>query len=154
MKKITFLSFLVILIDQVIKLLVTNNITYLKSITIIPDFFYLTHVHNEGAAWSMFSGNTIFLILIAVMVLFFIYYFLLRGKKFDMKDTIIYSLLIGGIIGNLIDRIIFKYVIDYLDFIFGSYSFPVFNFADICIVLSVIILLFYSFKEELCKKSK
>lgn len=154
MKKITFLSFLVILIDQVIKLLVTNNITYLKSITIIPDFFYLTHVHNEGAAWSMFSGNTIFLILIAVMVLFFIYYFLLRGKKFDMKDTIIYSLLIGGIIGNLIDRIVFKYVIDYLDFIFGSYSFPVFNFADICIVLSVIILLFYSFKEELCKKSK
>lgn len=154
MKKIAFLSGLVILIDQIIKVLVTNNITYLKSITIIPDFFYLTHVHNEGAAWSMFSGNTIFLILIAVMVLFFIYYFLLRGKKFDMKDTIIYSLLIGGIIGNLIDRIIFKYVIDYLDFIFGSYSFPVFNFADICIVLSVIILLFYSFKEELCKKSK
>lgn len=154
MKKIAFLSGLVILIDQIIKVLVTNNITYLKSITIIPDFFYLTHVHNEGAAWSMFSGNTIFLILIAVMVLFFIYYFLLRGKKFDMKDTIIYSLLIGGIIGNLIDRIVFKYVIDYLDFIFGSYSFPVFNFADICIVLSVIILLFYSFKEELCKKSK
>lgn len=154
MKKIAIFSGLIILIDQIIKLLVTNNITYLKSITIIPDFFYLTHVHNEGAAWSMFSGNTIFLIFIAVMVLFFIYYFLLRSKKFDTKDTVIYSLLIGGIIGNLIDRIVFKYVIDYLDFIFGSYSFPVFNFADICIVMSVTILLFYSFKEELCKKLK
>lgn len=154
MKKIAIFSIVFILIDQIIKLLITNNIVYLNSIEIIPNFFYLTHVHNEGAAWSIFSGNTLFLILIAIAVLVFIYLFFIKGKKLSNIETITYSLLIGGIIGNLIDRIVFKYVIDYLEFIFGSYHYPVFNFADICIVVSVITLIIYSFKEEVCKKSK
>lgn len=154
MKKIAIFSIIFILIDQIIKLLITNNVVYLDSIEIIPNFFYLTHVHNEGAAWSIFSGNTLFLILIAIAVLVFIYLFFLKGKKLSNIETFTYSLLIGGIIGNLIDRIVFKYVIDYLEFIFGSYHYPVFNFADICIVVSVITLIIYSFKEEVCKKSK
>lgn len=154
MKKIAIFSIVFILIDQIIKLLITNNIAYLDSIEIIPNFFYLTHVHNEGAAWSIFSGNTLFLILIAIIVLVFIYLFLIKGKKIGKIENFTYSMLIGGIIGNLIDRIVFKYVIDYLEFIFGSYHYPVFNFADICIVVSVIILVVCSFKEDVCKKLK
>ena len=73
-------------------------------------------------------------------------------KKLEVIDDIdifTYSLLMGGIVGNLIDRIVYGYVIDYLSFKFGSYYFPIFNFADICIVVSVIIMLLRMIKEDL-----
>ena len=75
-------------------------------------------------------------------------------KKLDVIDdidTFVYALLIGGIAGNLIDRIIYGYVIDYLSFNFGSYYFPIFNFADICIVLAALIILIRTIKESLWK---
>jgi signal peptidase II len=67
----------------------------------------------------------------------------------DKKKTLIYSLLLGGIVGNLIDRIIHGYVIDYISFTIINYKFPVFNFADICIVIAVIIALIFTVKEDL-----
>lgn len=154
MKKVSLISLIIVLIDQIIKYIVSTNISYLDSINIIPNFFSITNVHNTGAAWSLLSGNQIFLILIAIFVLLFLYLFLIKGKSLKTFETIIYGVLIGGIIGNLIDRIVFNYVIDYLDFIIFSYDFPIFNFADMCIVISISILLFLSFKEDLCKKSK
>ncbi|MBR3523365.1 MAG: signal peptidase II [Bacilli bacterium] len=154
MKKISLISLIIVLIDQLIKILISNTITYAESIKVIPNFFYLTNVHNEGAAWSMFSGKQFVLIIVAVLALVGIYLFLIKGKKLNKLETICYSLLIGGIIGNLIDRVIFNYVIDYLEFIFGNYHYPVFNFADMCIVISIFTLVIMSFKEDLCKKSK
>jgi len=154
MKKISIYSFIVILIDQIIKIIISNNISYLKSVEVIPNFFYISNVHNTGAAWSMFSGRQISLIIIAVIALICIYLFLIKNKKLNNFEIIAYSLLIGGICGNLIDRIVFNYVIDYLEFIFGTYHYPIFNFADICIVLATTSLIFISLKEDLCKKSK
>lgn len=154
MKKLTkigIISLIVIIIDQIIKIAVTNNITYLKNINIIPRFLYLTNVHNDGAAWSIMNGNTIILVLIAIVALGAISYYLFKSNLKKIEDFL-YAILIGGIIGNLIDRIIFKYVIDYIGVIIFGYYFPVFNFADICIVLSIIILLVRSFKEDLCAK--
>lgn len=154
MKKISLISLIVVVIDQIIKILISNTISYMDSVKVIPNFFYISNVHNEGAAWSMFSGKQFILIIVAILALVGIYLFLIKGKKINIFETICYSLLIGGIIGNLIDRIVFNYVIDYLEFIFGDYHYPVFNFADICIVISIFGLIIMSFKEELCKKSK
>lgn len=148
MKKISFLSLIIVLIDQIIKILISNNLELYNSIEIIKNFFNITYVKNIGAAFSILNGNVVFLILVSILALIAIYFLLLKNKKFNKIQTILYSLLLGGIIGNLIDRIFRGYVIDYLDFTIFNYKFPVFNFADICIVISVIILLLISIKEE------
>lgn len=145
MKQIFKYSFILILIDQMIKILVSNMI---ESIVVIKNFLNLTYVENTGAAFSMLENNTIFLIIITIVTLFLIYKFLLKNKQFNKLEITTYSLLIGGIIGNLIDRIIHGYVIDYLEFIILNRHMPIFNFADICIVIGTILFLFITIKEE------
>ena len=120
----------------------------IESIVIIKNFFNLTYVENTGAAFSILENNTIFLILITFVTLFLIYKFLLKNKEFNKLEIITYSLLIGGIIGNLIDRIVYGYVIDYLEFIILNRHMPIFNFADICIVIGTILFLILTIKEE------
>jgi len=151
-KKLSIFSIIVIIIDQLLKYFISNSMNLYEYKTIIKDFFYITHVHNTGAAWSILSGNTFLLIAIAFIAFFLIIIFFIKDQKLNNLDIAIYSLLIGGIIGNLIDRIIYGYVIDYLDFIIFKYDFPVFNLADICIVLSVILLIIKYIKEEVCEK--
>lgn len=145
MKQIFKYSFILVLIDQIIKILVSNMI---ESIVIIKNFFNLTYVENTGAAFSLLENNTLFLILITFVTLFLIYKFLLKNKEFNKLEIITYSLLIGGIIGNLIDRIVYGYVIDYLEFIILNRHMPIFNFADICIVIGTILFLILTIKEE------
>ncbi len=155
MKKILWvLSIIFILIDQAIKLIVSNSIKLNTDIKIINKLFYITNVHNDGAAFSMLSGNVIFLILVTLVALVIIYLFFIKDKELSKIDVILYSMLIGGIIGNFIDRIIHRYVIDYIGVIIGTYYFPIFNFADICIVLSIIGIILLSFKEDACKSTK
>lgn len=145
MKQIFKYSFILVLIDQIIKILVSNMI---ESIVIIKNFFNLTYVENTGAAFSILENNTLFLIIITLISLFLIYKFLLKNKEFNKLEIITYSLLIGGIIGNLIDRIVYGYVIDYLEFIILNRHMPIFNFADICIVIGTFLFLFITIKEE------
>lgn len=153
-KKLGIFSLIFVIIDQVIKLVVKNNIKLNTDIKIIDNFFYLSHVHNDGAAFSMFSGNIIFLILITIIALVAIYMIFIKDKKLSNIYIVLISMLIGGILGNFIDRIIYNYVIDYLSFVIFGYYFPVFNFADICIVISIISIVILEFKEDICEKSK
>lgn len=153
-KLISIIGLIVIIVDQIIKIAITKMIPLYLSKEVVPDFFYITHVHNEGAAWSILSGNTFFLIIISLIILFVIYFFYIKNKYLNKEEIIIYGLLIGGIIGNLVDRFIYGYVIDYLEFIIFNYHYPVFNLADICIVVSIILLVIYSIREDLCKRSK
>ena len=146
--KILPISICIVFFDQILKIVIRNFIPIGHSIQIIPSFFNLTYVENQGAAWSLFSGNRIFLIFVAVISLIFIYYFFIREKKLNKLELISYSTLIGGLLGNLIDRIILGAVIDYLDFTIFNYPFPIFNFADICIVISVFLILIINWKEE------
>lgn len=148
MKKITIISLFILLVDQIIKYIVINNMSLYKSIEIIPNFFNITYVENIGAAFSILSGNVLFLILISLIAIILIYLFLIKNKKLNKLQITMYSLLIGGIIGNLVDRIFRGFVVDYLDFSIFGYNFPIFNFADVCIVLSAIALLFINIKEE------
>lgn len=134
-------SVIIFIIDQIVKLFMGFSISLNSSITVIKDFFYISNVHNYGAAFSILYGNRIFLVIISIFTLVCVYYFLLKNKKFSLMDIFIYSLLIGGVLGNLFDRIIYGYVVDYLDFYIFGYNFPIFNIADICIVSSVILII-------------
>ena len=140
MKKILPISLLFVVIDQVVKILVINKMALQQSITINNNFFNITYVRNTGAAWSILSGNVLLLIMISVLALVTIYYYLIKDKDLNKIDIVSYSMLIGGIIGNLIDRIVHGYVIDYLDFKIFNYNFPIFNIADTLIVISIIII--------------
>ena len=146
MKKIIPLSLILFIVDQVVKLIVSFNVELNTSITVIKKFFYISHVHNYGAAFSILYGNRLLLIIVSIIALFFLYKFLLKNKDFRKLEIVIYSMLIGGILGNLFDRIVYGYVIDYLDFYIMGYSYPVFNIADICIVISVILLIYDTIK--------
>ena len=148
MKKLIPVCLISLIIDQVIKVIVDTNMKLADSINVITNFFRITYLQNTGAAWSVLSGNKIVLIMITIIALFLIYFFLLKNKKLRNIEYILYGLLIGGILGNLIDRIRFGYVIDYLDFNFGSYHYPVFNFADICIVVSIVLMVIISIKDD------
>ena len=147
MKKYKFicgLSIILISLDQIIKLLISNFFNLHDSVKIIPNFLYITYVKNYGAAWSMFSGQRLFLIIISVVGAIFVLYLIKQEKKLDTFKNIYYSFLLGGIVGNFIDRLFLGSVIDYIDtYIFG-YNFPVFNLADSLIVCGVILMIIES----------
>ena len=141
MKKTLLIAIVCIMIDQMFKFLIINNFTLYHGIDIIPDFFSLLYVRNTGAAWNILDGNRLFLIVASFLALFAIYFIFIRNQILKKVDIFVYGVLIGGIMGNLIDRIFRGYVIDYLKFTFFGYHFPIFNFADMCIVSSVILIL-------------
>ena len=143
MKKIFGIAFICLFIDQVSKLLITTIFNLHHGLTIIPSFFSIIRVHNTGAAWSILSDNTFLLILLSVIALIVIYLVFIKNQNLKKHEEIAYGVLIGGILGNLIDRIIRGYVVDFLDFQIFKYNFPVFNFADIFIVVSVIVILLF-----------
>ena len=140
MKRLSIISLVSIIVDRIIKLLILS-LGLGNSITVINGFFNITCIYNYGAAWNILTGQRIFLIIITLLELFLIYYIFLRHNKIDKKESLIFGLLIGGILGNLIDRIVYGYVIDYLDFNIFGYNYPVFNLADSLIVISVILLI-------------
>lgn len=141
MKRIILFSLIIFIIDQLVKLFIGFSVDLNTSITVVKNFFYISNVHNYGAAFSILYGNRFFLIFVSVFAVIFVYYYMLKNKKFNWIDIIIYSLLMGGILGNLFDRIVYGYVVDYLDFNIFGYNFPIFNIADISIVVSVFLII-------------
>jgi signal peptidase II len=107
---------------------------------IITGFFNITFVINEGAAWSILTGHTVFLVLAAIIFLNIVFLYL-KDIKLTNFEILTYGLLIGGVVGNLIDRVVYGGVIDYLDFTIFNYNFPVFNLADSCIVISAALMI-------------
>lgn len=149
MKKVALVGSLCLVIDQIIKLIITNVVNLNQSINVIKGFFSITYVRNYGAAFSILTGNRLFLIIITIMALLLIYFLFIKAEKNSKFQLILYGILLGGIVGNLLDRIIYSYVIDYLDFKIFGLNAPIFNFADICIVISTILIVITTFKESL-----
>ena len=148
-----------IILDQIIKIIVRAKMEVGDSIDLINNFFSITHVENTGAAWGGFSGYTILLLLVSFVILgFFIYMFRNINFKKRMVFSISLVLVISGTIGNMIDRIVFRSVTDFLDFIIFAYDFPVFNIADILLVvgffLFIIDMIFISTDEKLKQLEK
>lgn len=118
------------------------------SITIIPDFFYLVHVGNTGAAWSMLTGKSTLLAIIAIATLAGIYIWRRALALRDRLAQVAFGLLCGGIIGNLVDRLQHGHVVDFLDFHFGTYIYPTFNVADSAICVGVFFYIWHSFRSQ------
>ncbi len=142
MKKISLVSIVVFLIDRITKIIVTNIFKVNVRNVIINKFLYITNCHNDGAAFSLFSGNILFLILITFIVLFLLYKNIKNSNRIKKITIMAYGLLLGGILGNLFDRVFYGYVIDFIDLLIFKYDFAIFNFADICICIGAIMLLF------------
>lgn len=123
----------VVIIDQLLKMFIDD------CRIIISDFFYITSVKNYGAAWSILPNKTIFLIIVSIIVLIILFryqsYF-----KMNIRNKIAFGLLYGGLLGNLLDRVMLGYVRDFLDFRIFNYNYPIFNLADIALVIGVILL--------------
>lgn len=140
MKKLFGIAFATTLLDQLIKNGLLFFMSYGESINIINGFFNITLIGNTGAAFSILSSNTLLLIIISLVVLNVLYFCFIKGKNLNDFEQLSFGLLIGGILGNLIDRVLRMQVIDYLDFNFFGFNFPVFNLADIAIVISMILI--------------
>lgn len=136
---------LLVLIDQLTKIYFRQLIESQGDISLIDGFFYLTYVVNTGAAWSFLAdvswGQTFFKILTSVALVLFVVFYVYAAKKNYrwLKYSLIF--MVGGTIGNFFDRLAFNGVTDFLGFIFGSYYFPVFNFADTFLVVGVIMVM-------------
>lgn len=153
----------ILLLDLLTKgLIIPNLIPKVGDrVKVIPKFISFIYVKNTGAAWGVFGGKPIFLIIMSIVILaLFITFYVLRVRKVGNKSScllgISVGLIAGGCLGNLIDRIAFGYVRDFINFDFMD--FPVFNFADIALTFGVIVMivyfLFYYTKEEKVENKK
>jgi len=138
------LSILIILIDQLTKYLISYN----KKLFINKDYllFKLDFVKNYGAAFNIFSGSRIFLSLISIFFSILLIYLIFRKNTLNSIDLYSYSFILGGTIGNGIDRIYKGFVVDFINL--NIINFPVFNIADISINIGFIFLLYNIFKNN------
>ena len=138
------LSIFIILIDQFTKYLIFYNC----KILINKDFllFKLDFVKNYGATFNIFSGNRLFLSFISIIFSILLFYLIIRKNTFNTIDLFSYSFILGGTIGNGIDRILKGFVIDFINL--NIINFPVFNIADISINIGFIFLLYNIFKNN------
>ena len=132
----------VLLLDQLSKWGVQTSMQIDESFDVIPGFLRITYLHNTGAAWSMLEGKMVFFYLISIVFLIGMLYFYRTTDHRDRLTRIGVVLMMAGTLGNFIDRLIFQYVRDFLDFIIFGYDFPVFNVADIslCVGVGLIVL--------------
>lgn len=147
MLKWLWLTALTVILDQVTKQMVVASMRLYESIAVIP-FFNITYVHNTGAAFSFLSDaggwQRWFFAALAFVVSVVISVWLARLKKNEVLLAISLSLILGGAIGNLIDRLLYGYVIDFLDVYYKTWHWPAFNVADSAITLGVVLLLLES----------
>ncbi len=132
----------VLVLDQLTKQAVRACFVYGESRPVVEGFFNLVYVRNDGAAWNILSGHGIILILISVAVMAMLVVYRRTFLEQQLSHRVLLGLMLGGIAGNLVDRIRFGWVTDFLDFQFGSYHYPSFNVADsaICIAVGLYIL--------------
>ena len=141
MTTIIILSIIFLVIDQISKILIIKLLEPNEVITIIKNFLYIIYTNNTGAAFSILLGKRIFLIVVAILIIGILLYYIKKNKVDGKLNILAFSLIIGGSLGNLIDRIVRGYVVDFISIKLGSYNFPIFNIADSLIVVGVFLLL-------------
>ena len=145
---VLYLGFGIAVLDQFTKHLTQANIAYGDCIPVIPGFFSLSHIHNTGAAWGMLQGHNRWLIVLSFVMLIVVIAFrrhFFTGSRLSQAAA---GLIVGVIVGNLVDRIRLGYVVDFLDFLFWGHPFPAFNVADSSICIGVGLYMIYQFKSQ------
>jgi len=146
-------AFMVLFLDQLTKWVAIASLKEVGSVNVLP-IFNFTLVYNKGVSFGMFNGGSIYeiLFIFALTCAILIFVFIWLFKVEDIYKAICLGLVIGGAIGNLIDRFVYPGVVDFLDFYIGKHHFPVFNLADSCIFCAVVLLLSENFiKKRFCK---
>lgn len=128
-------------IDQVSKYFVLDLLRFSNAVILIDNFLRLNYVENRGAAFGILQNQQLFFIVVTSMVILAVVVYRIRYKGFSKAANFSLDLIIAGAIGNLADRVRLNYVVDFIDVNFwGYYDFPVFNFADICVVVGTLLL--------------
>jgi len=146
--KLAVIAGFVIIFDQITKAVIQNTVPLYHSIEVIPGFFSITHIHNPGGAFGFMANkssglrNLIFLFLSSSAICLIFYLYKNTPKKYSLLSAC-FALILGGALGNLIDRIRFGEVVDFLDFYIGNYHWPAFNVADSAITVGIAIYLFH-----------
>ena len=146
-RKIFIIAVLSLLIDQLTKILVGIFLTLNESVPILKNFFSITFIQNYGAAWNLLNNKVDFLIFVSLFAIFILYRYMYNFKR-NKRNILAFGLILGGIVGNLIDRVFLGYVRDFLSFRFWNYHYPIFNFADTFIVIGVFLLILAIIKGE------
>ena len=135
------------MIDILSKIVIDNFLSLNESIIIINNFFRITKAYNYGASWSILSGYQLILILVSIIALILLVIYS-KIFTFNNRNNIAFSMLYAGILGNLLNRIFLGYVIDFFDFKIFNYDYPIFNMADIFIVISTFLIIIAILKKE------
>ena len=151
-KCLHILAFVILITDQVTKHLIERKLPFgtfypPDNVIVIPGFFNLVHVGNTGAAWSLFSGYPKALAALGIMALLLLYFFRNALQLKLPHSQWSFGLIIGGILGNLIDRFRLGHVTDFLDFHAAGWHFPSFNVADSAITIGVGLHILFSFRQ-------
>ena len=136
---------LVCILDQLTKHVAIRCLSHGESLAVIPGFFSVRHVRNTGAAWGLFSDLNSWLVLFSFLVLGALFFFRRAILRTSMFHRIAVALIVAGVLGNLLDRLRFGFVVDFFDFYWGSWHFPTFNIADCAICIGVAIYVFASY---------
>ncbi|WP_028125760.1 signal peptidase II [Eremococcus coleocola] len=144
-----FTLFIIIIIDQIFKAWIVAHLSLGQSMSFLPGIMDFYYVQNKGAGWSLFQGQMTFFMLATLLVCIYFIYLVYKHRKGPWYLRISYGLLLGGALGNLIDRLRLGYVVDMFRTLF--IEFPIFNIADAALTLAVISLLIIQLfsKEEL-----
>jgi signal peptidase II len=133
----------IVFLDQLTKFLIKQNFQLNQSIPIIKSILHLTYITNTGSAFGLFKSFNVFFILFSIIVIILIFYYLNKVKENEKALQFAVGFLLGGTIGNLIDRVSYGFVIDFIDF----RIWPVFNIADSAVSISVILLIVLLWKK-------
>ncbi|MGL5541640.1 MAG: signal peptidase II [Erysipelotrichaceae bacterium] len=134
-------------LDQLTKIWIDSSMQLHDSIVVIKDFFNITYAHNTGAAWSMLEGKMLFFYLVAIVAIVGLTWYYFNTQPYERITRWGLVLMVAGTIGNFIDRLMFQYVRDFLDFMILGYDFPIFNIADMALVIGVGLILLDVFME-------
>lgn len=148
------IALFIIALDQFTKWLIVKNFQLGESVEVIENFLYITSHRNKGAAWGILQGQMWFFYIITVIVIIGIIYYMQKAAKGKPLLGVSLGFMLGGAIGNFIDRVIHKEVVDFINtYIFG-YDFPVFNIADSALVIGVAMLMIQMLLEERALKKE
>ena len=147
-RKLLFIVGIVLFLDLLSKYLIFSLLDLNTKYSLVNNFFSIYPIENSGAAFSFFSNSNLFLISVSVIILVYLCIYIYK-QEISLFNLVSYYLLIGGLLGNLFDRIVYHCVRDFISFRIFSYDFAIFNIADIAIVMGVIFIIASSiFKEK------